>query len=268
MTACRSRHEISIVAPYRLDLTVSALRRLATNAVDILTAEGHYMRALASAHGPVVARVRQVSPASLAVTLEGDAREHALALGLVRRILGVNRDVTPFDRAAGRIPWLRPLVRRMRGVKPPRYPTLWEACINAIAFQQVSLRAASAITRRLILALGTRIESRGIPLYAFPRVECVRRADDADLKAAGLSIQKVSTVRRIADMLASHALDEAVLEGLPSPEAAALLQQVKGIGPWTATVILLRGLGRLDVFPNEGYECRPQRHAPHPPSPA
>jgi DNA-3-methyladenine glycosylase II len=40
-----------------------------------------------------------------------------------------------------------------------------------------------------------------------------------------------------------------LLEERPSPDAAALLRSIKGIGPWTAAVILLRGLGRLDVFP-------------------
>jgi DNA-3-methyladenine glycosylase II len=39
------------------------------------------------------------------------------------------------------------------------------------------------------------------------------------------------------------------LEQLPSAEASVLLRKVKGIGPWTASLILLRGLGRLDVFP-------------------
>ena len=45
-------------------------------------------------------------------------------------------------------------------------------------------------------------------------------------------------------------LDEARLEQLPSVEAGRLLRSIKGIGPWTAAVILLRGLGRLDVFPS------------------
>jgi DNA-3-methyladenine glycosylase II len=40
-----------------------------------------------------------------------------------------------------------------------------------------------------------------------------------------------------------------MLEERASPDATALLREIKGIGPWTATVILLRGLGRLDVFP-------------------
>ena len=39
------------------------------------------------------------------------------------------------------------------------------------------------------------------------------------------------------------------LEESSSADASTLLQKIKGIGPWTATVILLRGLGRLDVFP-------------------
>lgn len=52
-----------------------------------------------------------------------------------------------------------------------------------------------------------------------------------------------------ADALLCGSLDEAMLEERPSPDAAEILCGIKGIGPWTATVILLRGLGRLDVFP-------------------
>jgi len=50
--------------------------------------------------------------------------------------------------ASAGMPWLSPLALRVRGVKPPRYPTLWEAFVNAIVFLQVSLHAASASARR------------------------------------------------------------------------------------------------------------------------
>ncbi len=244
-----TRHEISVVAPYRLDLTVSALRRLSTNVVDVLTPGGQYVRALSGAHGPVIARALQTRPETLAVTIEGDAGEHVPTLKLVRRMLGVDRDLTHFDRAAARIPWLSLLALRIRGVKPPRYPTLWEAFVNAITFQQVSLHAASAIARRLIVAFGSSLESEGVPLYAFPSAEQILSAEDSAVRATGLSAGKVATLRRAGEALASGALDEAMLEEHSSAHAAALLQQIKGIGPWTATVILLRGLGRLDVFP-------------------
>lgn len=238
-----------VAVPYRLDLTVSVLRRLSTNVVDVVTPDGQYARALGGSHEPVLARVTQVNPRTLAVTLQGNEGAHGRALALLRRMLGVDRDLTPFDRGAAGIPWLRPLVARMRGVKPPRYPTLWEACANAIVFQQLSLSAASAIMRRLVIDLGSPIETEGVALNAFPTAASVQGAGDRVLRAAGLSAGKLMTLRRVSDALAAGTLDEAMLEERSSPEAAALLRRIKGIGPWTAAVILLRGLGRLDVFP-------------------
>ena len=84
----------------------------------------------------------------------------------------------------------------------------------------------------------------------FPSIESFEGAGDDVLLTAGLSTNKLAALRRVADALLSGVLDEASLvEGQPSPDAAARLCRIKGIGPWTATVILLRGLGRLDVFP-------------------
>ena len=96
------------------------------------------------------------NPLHLRLSFRGcaDADESVRALSMVRRILGVERKLSHFYRGARGISWLWPLAVRMRGVKPPRYPTLWEACVNAIVFQQVSLGAASSITRRMIVALG------------------------------------------------------------------------------------------------------------------
>ena len=245
----RSGHEVHVVAPYRLDLTVSALRRLSTNLVDVLTPDGHYMRVLAGPSGPMVVDVVQLRADALRVTIDGSASDHGWALALVQRMLGVDRDLAHFDLAAARLQWLRELARRMHGVKPPRYPTLWEAFVNTIAFQQVSLQAASAIARRLVVASAHPVEREAVQLYAFPSVEQALGANATVLRTIGFSARKVATLRRAGEALASGALNEAMLEEQSSVDAAATLQRIKGIGPWSAAVILLRGLGRLDVFP-------------------
>jgi DNA-3-methyladenine glycosylase II len=245
-------HEIPVATPYRLDLTVRVLRRLSTNVVDVLTPDGEYVRALPGAHGPVIVRATQPRNAgALSVAIDGDASDDAAVLDVVRRILAADRDLTEFERAAAGMPWLAPLVTRMRGVKPPRYPTLWEACANAIIFQQVSIWAASAIMGRVIVALGQPLTVDGVatPMYAFPPAESVERAPDARLRAAGLSASKIATLRRVGEGIASGELDAAALETSASADVAAVLRRIKGIGPWTAALILLRGLGRLDVFP-------------------
>ncbi len=238
--------------PYRLDLTVSVLRRLSTNVVERFTPERQYIRALSGFPMPVVVRATQVpDEACLSIAIEGDVECPSSVLALVCQMLGADRDLTDFDLLASHIPWLNPLVTRMRGVKPPRYPSLWEACANAIVFQQVSLRAASTIMQRMVLALGQSVVAAGLPTpcFTFPSPETFLSAKDELLRATGLSANKIATLRRVAEALNSGILDEKTLEILPSPEAAADLRQFKGIGPWTAAVILLRGLGRLDVFP-------------------
>jgi DNA-3-methyladenine glycosylase II len=245
----RSQHDCRVASPYRLDLTVSVLRRLSTNLVDVLTPDGQYVRLMRGPRHPVVARVSQAAPQKLTMVIEGDETAHGPAFELVRRVLGVDHDLSHFDRAAARIPWLRDLAARMRGVRPPRYPTLWEACVNAIVFQQISLQAASAIMHRFVVALSAPLDDAGVPLHAFPTIAAMQDAGDDVLHAAGLSRGKLATLRRVGEALTSGALDEAMLEERASPAAAAVLRGIKGIGPWTAAVILLRGLGRLDVFP-------------------
>lgn len=247
----RSQYAIEVVKPYRLDLTVSVLRRLSTNAVDVLTPGGEYVRALNGFRKTVLARVAQTQPATLTVILQGcaDADESVKALIMVRRILGVERKLSHFYRGARGISWLWPLAVRMCGVKPPRYPTLWEACVNAIVFQQVSLAAASSITRRMIVALRRPAKYDDIAVYAFPDAESLYLASDDILHATGLSANKRATLRRVAEALLSGYLDESMLEECPSRDAVEILCRIKGIGPWTAAIILLRGLGRLDVFP-------------------
>ncbi len=250
MSVAIARYELPVVKPYRLDLTVSVLRRLSTNVIDVLTADGEYLRVLGESEAPVLVRVSMQRPGLLSVILEGDGTAHARVLETVRRILGTQCSVAQFNRAAARIPWLQPLARRMRGVKPPRYPSLWEAAVNAIVFQQVSIHAASAILGRVVASLGSQVTLRdGAALRAFPEPLTTLRASDDVLRAAGLSANKIAALRAVGDALLCGALDERALEERSSSEAADALQKIKGIGRWTATVILLRGLGRLDVFP-------------------
>ena len=244
-----SRHyELRLPGLFRLDLTVHALRRLPTNVVDVLTSDNRYVRAFAGPHENTVISVKQSGARKLRVTIDG-AGDELEVLETVRRMLGLDRQLMPFNRAAARIPWLRALAIRMRGVKPPRYPTLWEAFVNAIAFQQVSLQAASAIVGRLVAALQPAIRHHGLALYPFPRVEQFLGAGDTALRAAGLSGSKIATLRRAGDAIVDGTLSEGVLEERPTPECMAMLTGIKGVGPWTATVVMLRGLGRLDVFP-------------------
>ncbi|HXP94585.1 MAG TPA: base excision DNA repair protein [Candidatus Binatia bacterium] len=234
---------IDTLPPFRLDLTANVLRRLSTNVVDVLTPDGIYARAFDDG---TILEVRGGAADSLEARFVGSRRSPS---ALVRRMLGTDRDLRPFYRAVRAIPWLAALARRMRGVKPPSYPTLWEAIVNAVVFQQVSLAAASSILGRLIVKLSHPVAHHGLTLFPFPGPSAFIATPAEQLRACGLSASKARTLHELGAAIAGGALDEQALGALPTTEVVERLVSLRGIGAWTASVVALRGLGRLDVFP-------------------
>jgi DNA-3-methyladenine glycosylase II len=224
------------------------LRRLSSNVVDVFDGTT-YRRLLGDAPTAAVFAVRQTAPDTLAVAISGRDAARFDARAVTERVLGTDRDVQRFAAAAASVPWLAPLVRGASGVKPPRYPTLWETAVNAIVYQQVSIHAAGAILRRVIERYGIPIDVEGQMLFPFPAAQTLVDADADELRGLGLSINKVVAVRHVGRAILDGELDEAGLSLLSTPELTAALVEQRGIGPWTAAVIALRGFGRLDVFP-------------------
>ena len=95
---------------------------MATNPVDVFTADGHYLRALGHFGEPVIVSVTQPRADALAVSVIGSAGDTERALSSVRRMLGTERDLSDFRRHVRAMPWLAPLARRMRGLKPHGIP--------------------------------------------------------------------------------------------------------------------------------------------------
>ncbi len=238
--------DVTVAEPYRLDLTVAILRRTQASAVDAF-ADGTYVRLLVGGPRPIGFRARQRSPERLAIEPFGDGAKPVGAIA--RRMLGTAHDPARFRRAAAGLPWLGPLAERMRGARGPRYPTLWEAIVNAVVFQAVSLAAASAVLRRAIVALEPAVTLDALELRPFPSAERWLEASEGELRTAGLSRAKIAALESAARTLVAGDLTEAELDALDTEAAAARLEALPGIGPWTAAVILLRGLGRLDTFP-------------------
>jgi DNA-3-methyladenine glycosylase II len=170
-------------------------------------------------------------------------------LETVRTLLGTDVDLRLWYRRVARFPWLAALARDLRGVKPPRYPDLWEALCNGIVFQQLSIAAASTIMRRLVDRFSDPLEHAGVSLRVFPRPDMIVQATDQDLLSLGLSRQKVTYLKNAAATVKSGTVTSARIESLATAEALIELQVVNGIGHWSAANILLRGFGRLDVFP-------------------
>lgn len=177
---------LTVRRPYRLDLTVDALRRVRANIVDVMTPDGRYMRALTTNEIQTnVIEVRQLEARTLEVRITGQqAREK---LQTVLRMLGVEIDLSSWYRRAKTIPWVDGLAKEFRGLKPPRYPDLWEALCQGIVFQQLSIQAGAAVMARFVERFSKPVEHGGVSLYPFPRPHAILAATLRQVQFVGLS---------------------------------------------------------------------------------
>ena len=241
--------------PFRLEPTVRVLQRRPSNRVDVWR-DGRYWRVLPAGAGNALVEVAESGTAEApALTL----RFHEAALGEVDRrqmadtmrgILGTDVDTAPFQRLAAGDPILSRSAGALYGLKPPRFPSLMETFVNVVVFQQISLNAALAITGRLVQQYGDRVEQEGQAYYAFPTASVLSAVAVDDLRRVGLTQRKAEAVHALAGMVASGELSFEGVAALSSDEAVARLLSLPGIGRWSAELVLLRGLGRLDVFPS------------------
>jgi 3-methyladenine DNA glycosylase/8-oxoguanine DNA glycosylase len=241
-------------APFHLEATVRVLQRRPGNLVDVWLHD-RYLRVFQTADDLVLVevenrgtievpdvrwRVREGRPSS--------ATRAALAR-TIRNILGLDVDPEPLRRLAESERRLRPTALALRGMRPPRFPEIFEAFANVIPFQQLSLDAGVIIVGRLVERFGASLEYEGRRFHAFPTAGSVARASLRALRACGLSLRKSESLRGIARAIDSGELSEGALSNLGTADGLAMLSDLPGIGPWSAGLVLLRGLRRLDVFP-------------------
>ena len=163
----------------------------------------------------------------------------------VRRLLDLDADPSTVDAALSSDPTLRPLVRATPGIRLPGAVDGFELVVRAILGQQVSVRAARTFAGRIAEMYGTPLERpAGDVHHLFPSAEQLagRRLD-----GLGLTTAREATVRRVAEVVATGALDPS---GAADPEATRdALLAVPGIGPWTVAYVSMRALRDADAFP-------------------
>ncbi len=122
----------------------------------------------------------------------------------------------------------------------------YRALLQSIVYQQLAGSAALAIDRRV------RAPYRG----RYPKPEVLLAASDGQLREAGLSRQKIAAMRAVAAAFADGTLSNRRLRRMPDDEVLDAVTQVKGIGEWTAHMLLMFSLGRPDVLPVGDYGVR------------
>jgi DNA-3-methyladenine glycosylase II len=242
-----------------MDLTVWTLRRRPDNLFDRWDGKT-YRRVLIVDDKPFEIAVTQGEESeNLRVVVTGIRLTPSLknyVTVALERLLGIKIDLQKFYRLSKKDQWLKPLANQFKGMKPPRLLTPFEALINAIACQQLTLTMGIRLLNRLTEAYGMALKTETGIAHAFPHPQDLANADIENLRRMSFSYQKARYLTTISRLIVDGELNLDTIAQLDDKAAVARLCNLKGVGRWTAEYFLLRGLGRMHIFPADDVGAR------------
>ncbi|MGA2518402.1 MAG: DNA-3-methyladenine glycosylase 2 family protein [Thermodesulfobacteriota bacterium] len=242
--------------PFDLRFTAWALRRRSENIVDRWDGQA-YRRVMAYDGKPVEVEITQKGTLDrpiLQVTTTAEKIVPQLKPSIARaleRMMGLRIDLSKFYEFAKGEKRLYELSQRFVGLKPPRFPSLFEALVNAFACQQLTLTVGILLLNRLAMKAGLPFKRGESTVYAFPQPERVERLHLETFRNLGFSRQKGRALIELSQRVTRKSVNLNRIEALDDEAALEQLYQLRGVGRWSAEYVLLRGMGRLNLFPGD-----------------
>lgn len=206
-------------------------------------------------------QVRDVNYPSLEVEVKSNkpvtAKTKQAAQNALTYIFSLNFPLEAFYSQTKTDPTMKQIASHLRGFKFPTTPTAFEGLVDAIVEQQISIKVARTIEERLAARLGDRIEIDGETYSAFPTPQKIAGVSIEEVQGCGLSRRKAEYIQNAAKLIVDGKLDLEVMKQNPNAEETIrALDEIKGIGVWTAELTILRGMQRYDVLPADDFGLR------------
>jgi DNA-3-methyladenine glycosylase II len=168
-------------------------------------------------------------------------------LARVRSFLSADEDLAPFYERAANDPGIADVVQALRGLHHVKFPSAFEAACWGVINQRIGQDAARAMKTALVRRAGARFDLDGVAHWAFPEPAAVADLGEAELAKLCPGGRRARAVLEVARAFAS--VDASFLHEAPIDRAREWLRAIHGVGPFTASFVLYRGLGRFDGAP-------------------
>jgi DNA-3-methyladenine glycosylase II len=183
-----------------------------------------------------------------------DAKRAEEALSV---LFSLNFDLVPFYEETKTDKTMTNITQRLWGLKSPTTPTAFEALIDSIVEQQISLKVANSIENKLTKRFGDALSIDDEVYYAYPTPRKLASVGIEEIRQCGLSQRKAEYIQGISKLVANGELNLEKLKNCESAdEIISELDRVRGVGVWTAELTMLRGMQKLEALPADDLGLR------------
>jgi DNA-3-methyladenine glycosylase II len=253
---------INALPPFRFDLSAEIF---ANGDKQIRTYEkGRFQQTMRAEGKLILANVESVGTidkpklcAELRSDRELTQEDKKKAEEAISVLFNLNFDLAPFYEEVKKDKVMACLTQKLRGLKSPTTQTVFEALVDSIVEQQISLKVANSMEKKLIKKFGDALDLEGEVYYAYPTPQRMALASVEELREGGLSQRKAEYIKSASTLMMEGKLDLEKLRNYESvDEIIRELDKVKGVGVWTAEFTLLRGMQRLEALPADDLGLR------------
>jgi 3-methyladenine DNA glycosylase/8-oxoguanine DNA glycosylase len=185
------------------------------------------------------ARAWQLRDGTVTIRSESEAAAEKL-----RWTLALDDDHSEFLRQVANDPLLGRASKHLRGLRPVRTATVAHSLLRAVCGQLIDSKTARALERRVIRALQSRHGPDAVPgtgLAEPPTTAVLAAVAPFELRRLGLHERRGAAVVRLC-----RSLELERLHDLPTDAVVRRIERERGLGPWSAAVVCLEGLGRFE----------------------
>jgi len=239
---------IHVVEPYDFALSLQTMRSFQR---DAPVQAPRWRTAVKLGATPAVLEVVMEDAKNLRAYSRPQGEENQVR-SIVEWVLFADLDLKPFYRLIMGKRELMFVTNKLYGLKPSRPASLFEMAVTVITEQQISLAAAYKIRSRVVQRFGEPVDD----LWIFPEPKVLAAASIEDLRSCGLSGQKSTYIKGLAQKVASGEIDLESLKAMDTDKARETIMNIKGFGQWSADYMLIRGLARPNCIPVDDIGIR------------
>jgi DNA-3-methyladenine glycosylase II len=185
------------------------------------------------------------------------AAENKKVRKIINLLFNLDFDPTDFYKTAQKDPTMAKITQKLCGLRSPTTQTVYEALVDSIVEQQISLKVANSLERKIIKKFGDTLNIQDTTYYEYPTPQQIAEGTLEELRNCGLSQRKTEYIHQISTLIAEGKLDLEKFKNYKNPdEIIKEMDELKGIGVWTAELTMLRSMQKWDALPADDLGLR------------